>query len=253
MGDDRNVADIGSNLHAASGIREQGRYDEHFTSQVRSSMNDHSPLKMPVQYCKGVGPRRADALATVGVRTIEDLLHYVPRAYIERTAHSRLRSIALQLAMPELFSSTRETVSVLRAEVSIIVTVERIVEKQLRSRRTLLEAIVRDDAGAMGVLLFWNGHEYYRRVLSVGNRYIVTGVPELDRFRRVSFTHPHLEPVEAEDDAVLATGILPIYRLTEQMRSCGITHSMLRQIVRSSLERVKPQGKPAYFLHHGTT
>ncbi len=240
MGDDRNVADIGSNLHAANGIREQGRYDEHFTSQVRGSMNDHSPLKMPVQYCKGVGPRRADALATVGVRTIEELLHYVPRAYIERTAHSRLRSIAQQLAMPELFSSTRETVSVLRAEVSIIVTVERIVEKQLRSRRTLLEAIVRDDAGAIGVLLFWNGHEYYRRVLSVGNRYIVTGVPELDRFRRVSFTHPHLEPVEAEDDAVLATGILPIYRLTEQMRSCGITHSMLRQLVRSSLERVQP-------------
>ncbi|GBD05057.1 ATP-dependent DNA helicase RecG [bacterium HR20] len=201
-------------------------------------MKEDSPLQMPVQYLKGVGPRRAEVLAAAGVRTIEDLLYYVPRAYIERTTQRSLRSIAEPMLMPMLFARERESVSVLRREVSIIVTIERIVEKRFRSQRTLLEAIIRDDTGAYGALHFWNGHQYYRRALSVGKRYIVTGVPELDRLHRVTFTHPQVEPVEDDDDAALAQGILPLYRLSEQMRSRGITHSALRRLVRTALESV---------------
>ncbi|GIV56991.1 MAG: ATP-dependent DNA helicase RecG [Candidatus Kapaibacterium sp.] len=201
-------------------------------------MKKDSPLQTPVQYLKGVGPRRAEVLAAAGVRTIEDLLYYVPRAYIERTSQRSLRSIAEPMLMPALFARERESVSVLRREVSIIVTVERIAEKRFRSQRTLLEAIIRDETGTYGALHFWNGHQYYRRVLSIGKRYIITGVPELDRLRRVTFTHPQLEPVEEDDDATLAQGILPLYRLTEPMRSRGITQSALRQLVRTALESV---------------
>ncbi len=38
-------------------------------------------LDTPVQYVKGVGPRRAEQLATSGVRTVEDLLLYFPRRF----------------------------------------------------------------------------------------------------------------------------------------------------------------------------
>lgn len=214
------------------------RYDECFTPQVRPLKED-SPLQMPVQYLKGVGPRRSEVLATAGVRTIEDLLYYVPRAYIERRAQRSIRSIAEALLMPTLFAGERESVSVLRREVSIIVTVKRIAERRFRSQRLLLEAIIRDDTGAHGVLHFWNAHQYYRRVLSIGKRYIITGVPELDRLHRVIFTHPQLETVEDDDDAVLAHGILPLYRLTESMRSSGITHSVLRRLVRAALESLQ--------------
>ncbi|MFN0135907.1 MAG: REP-associated tyrosine transposase [Phycisphaerae bacterium] len=41
-----------------------------------------SPLAdSPLQYMKGVGPRRADALATIGLRTVDDLLSYFPFRY----------------------------------------------------------------------------------------------------------------------------------------------------------------------------
>ncbi|MFQ5791954.1 MAG: hypothetical protein ACE5JI_15885, partial [Acidobacteriota bacterium] len=37
-----------------------------------------------VQYVKGVGPRKAQALAAAGVRTVLDLLLYLPFRYEDR-------------------------------------------------------------------------------------------------------------------------------------------------------------------------
>ncbi len=37
-----------------------------------------------VQYVKGTGPVRAEALEEVGIRTVEDLLYYFPRRYLDR-------------------------------------------------------------------------------------------------------------------------------------------------------------------------
>lgn len=40
----------------------------------------HNPdLSMPVQFVKGVGPRKAKAFAKLGVETLGDLLEYFPR------------------------------------------------------------------------------------------------------------------------------------------------------------------------------
>jgi ATP-dependent DNA helicase RecG len=41
-------------------------------------------LSTPVQYVKGVGPRIADLLATKGIHTVGDLLHYLPFRYEDR-------------------------------------------------------------------------------------------------------------------------------------------------------------------------
>src|SRR5580765_9001194 len=37
-----------------------------------------------VQYVKGIGPRLADVLATKGIHTVDDLLHYLPFRYEDR-------------------------------------------------------------------------------------------------------------------------------------------------------------------------
>ncbi|MCB7129063.1 MAG: hypothetical protein J3T61_05960, partial [Candidatus Brocadiales bacterium] len=44
------------------------------------------PLRLAdsVQYVKGIGPVRAEALGEVGIKTVEDLLYYFPRRYLDR-------------------------------------------------------------------------------------------------------------------------------------------------------------------------
>src|SRR5437660_11253408 len=41
-------------------------------------------LSTPVQYIKGIGPRVAEVLAGKGIRTLQDLLHYLPFRYEDR-------------------------------------------------------------------------------------------------------------------------------------------------------------------------
>ena len=41
-------------------------------------------LTTPVQYVKGIGPRLAEILATKGIATVGDLLHYLPFRYEDR-------------------------------------------------------------------------------------------------------------------------------------------------------------------------
>ena len=41
-------------------------------------------LTTPVQYVKGIGPKLAKVLATKGIATVGDLLHYLPFRYEDR-------------------------------------------------------------------------------------------------------------------------------------------------------------------------
>jgi ATP-dependent DNA helicase RecG len=46
-----------------------------------------------VKYLKGVGPARAEILASRGIRTVEDLLYYTPFRYEDRTRVTRIRDL----------------------------------------------------------------------------------------------------------------------------------------------------------------
>lgn len=46
-----------------------------------------------VQFLKGVGPARAELLASRGIRTVEDLLYYTPFRYENRTTLTRIRDL----------------------------------------------------------------------------------------------------------------------------------------------------------------
>src|SRR5512143_119823 len=89
-------------------------------------------LATPLQYLKGVGPRRAADLARAGLHTVEDLLYRFPIRYEDR---SRLQPI----------SSLKPGVS---ASVS-----GRVLSCGLRSTRRpgfrIFEALVGDDTGAI--------------------------------------------------------------------------------------------------------
>ncbi len=81
-------------------------------------------LRSPVQYVKGVGPQRADALAKVGVRTAEDLLLHLPMRYEDRSAFARIGelrpgmrvSVAGEIVVAGLRRARRMTIYELRLE-----------------------------------------------------------------------------------------------------------------------------------------
>ena len=59
-----------------------------FLNFTQKTMSESKPL--PLQYMKGVGPKRAEALASAGLLTAADMLRYYPRSYIDRNRFDEL-------------------------------------------------------------------------------------------------------------------------------------------------------------------
>ncbi|MDW7996587.1 MAG: ATP-dependent DNA helicase RecG [Bacteroidota bacterium] len=198
-----------------------------------------------LQYLKGVGPRRAAALAESGIQTVRDLLFFFPRAYIDRTTTTTLRSLAQTLQKQErLFeehSTPLLTERLFYNEVTLIVRIEIIREHTYSGNRRMLLATITDDSRSSGNLIFWNRLDYYRRFLQPGQLYLLAGRPTLDRRGAVTFHHPELEPIEPDDEELYRIGrILPKYRLTQTMRQAGLTQSRMRALIAAALDIVLP-------------
>src|SRR5205809_6821548 len=52
-------------------------------------------LTSPVKFLKGVGPKRAEALQRLGIRTAGDLLYHVPHRYLDATTVTPLARAAV--------------------------------------------------------------------------------------------------------------------------------------------------------------
>ena len=111
-------------------------------------------LDTSLQYVKGVGPRKAEALAEKGYRTVEDLLFHLPFRYEDR---SRFASIA------SLRPGARATIhgTILSSTL-----------KRTRRRGfTIFEAVVDDGTG--GLLLVWFNQPYLRDLLKQGREVVL--------------------------------------------------------------------------------
>ncbi|MGD2135989.1 MAG: DEAD/DEAH box helicase, partial [Gemmatimonadales bacterium] len=180
-------------------------------------------LETPVQFLKGVGPRRAEAFERLGVRTIEDLLYHVPHRYLDATT----------------------VTPVAKADVGSDVTiVGRVVSKAVvptRRRLRIFRAVLQDDTGVIECA--WPGQAFLDRTIKQGQLLLVTGPVKYYHGRQVVPREQVIleeaggaEGAEGADGAEgTGTGgmVLPVYPATE-----GLPHRLVRRIVRDNLDRM---------------
>lgn len=204
---------------------------------------------LPLQYVKGIGPKRAEALAKEHLHTAEDVLNYVPRGYVQRDTVPTLYALQEQLKAPTIWSASEDvhqkTGDDADREVSIIATVIDADEKTVGRNRRMLIATIADDSGITARLVFWNALAYYKRLLAVGATYVVSGKPEFDgRYHQLTFSHPEVERIDDDEISTYRSGaILPKYSLTQGLRNAGISmrvmRSLVEQILPDALSRVE--------------
>ncbi|MDD5166814.1 MAG: ATP-dependent DNA helicase RecG [Candidatus Omnitrophica bacterium] len=170
-------------------------------------------FSIEVQYLKGVGPKRAKLLKSLGINSVEDLLYYFPRRYEERTHFSSIAELKE--------AETRN----IKAE---ILTVRE--RKFFRRRRfTITEAVVADATGK--ITCVWFNQGYLKDYLKVGTTLILYG--KIERYgTRLQMSSPEFEMVSEGGDESLNVGrIVPIYSLPE-----GITQRYFRELVKYALD-----------------
>ncbi len=172
-------------------------------------------LNSPVKFLKGVGPKRAEALQRLGIRTAGDLLYHVPHRYLDATTVTPLA----------------------RAAVGQEVTcVGRVVSTGvLPTRRGLrvFRAVLKDDSGLLECA--WPGRPFLERQIKKGQLLLVTGPV---RYYHGKQLVPREFIVLAEPDDASESNpglVLPVYPATE-----GLTHRQIRALVQQHLNELLP-------------
>ncbi len=182
-------------------------------------------LTTPLTYVKGIGPPRARILENTALRTVEDLLHYPPFRYEDRTNVKPVR----QLAPGETATVIAEVHS---ARVSAF----------QRKRLGLFEATFRDASGETLRGKWFHG-EYLAHVFEPGQRAALFGKVELDPFSgELVMVHPDFELLSADEEgeAGLHTGrIVPVYEAAGR-----ITTRVFRKLIHRLLETLEPVEDP---------
>ena len=172
-------------------------------------------LATPLQYLKGVGPRRAADFSHAGLVTVEDLLYRFPIRYEDR---SRLQPIAS-----------------IRPGAPASVT-GKILSCGLRSTRRpgfkIFEALIGDDSGALRAT--WLNQPFLRDVFARGQHVVLFGQAEMRGGGGLQLTNPQYEILDEEDTETIHTGrIVPVYEKTG-----AVTPKMQRRLVHDALERL---------------
>lgn len=163
----------------------------------------------PVQFLKGVGPRRAAHLKRAGIETVADLLSHFPKRYEDR-----------RFPIPPAQMRDGETVWA-RGRVLGGST------KRIGKGRTLTKLALEQDGD--GFYAVWFNQPYVLQRLVPGTRVAVVGRCRR-RYGVVEITVGEYE-TEAPDGPVSTGRIVPVYALTE-----GLNQNALRTMVRSALE-----------------
>ena len=165
----------------------------------------------PVQYMKGVGPKRVKVLSRLGIETIGDLIYYFPRRYEDR---SRLTPIN------QIQAGKTETIKgkVLASGV-----------EKLRPRLKLLKVAIDDGTGI--VYAVWFNQSYLQKYFPAGTTVILSG--KVDRFREIQLVNPAYEILTGDERDLIHTGrLVPIYSLTGRL-----TQRSLRSLIKEALDK----------------
>ncbi len=176
----------------------------------KSTSEKKISIDSPVQYVKGVGPKRAAVLNKSGIHTVEDLLYHFPRRYLDRSRVQRIGSLR-----------TGQDVTVI-AQIQSAQT--------LQGRRKRYSVLVGDGTGFMHCLWF-QGISYISKVFKGGETVAFSG--KVAFYKGPQLVHPEFDIIsDPEDpDTIHTGGIIPMYPSTESLSRAGLDSRGFRRIL----------------------
>ena len=166
-----------------------------------------------VERLKGVGDKKREALHSVGVDDVLDLLTTYPRRWVDRTDEARVTDL----------QPGRESL--------VLVAVRSVTKRMTRNRKTMVEAVVGDGSGRMHVVFF--NQPWRERQLREGLQIALFGKPEMYR-GGLQMTNPIVDLIGDR------TGrIVPIYPQSEK---AGLSTWEIAGWVEDALARCAPRG-----------
>jgi ATP-dependent DNA helicase RecG len=182
-------------------------------------------LSQPIQYLKGVGPKRGELFSKLGIATVKDALYYFPYRYEDRGNIKKIARVSY---------GSYETVT------GTVVSAENVTTP--RRRMKIFELTVKDETGY--VTGIWFNQPYLSRVFQAGARVILYGLVKPDQYKhyRPVMENPEYELIDEAgeggggDDTVHTGRVVPIYKAT-----AGLSVRQIRTVIKNVVDEYAPR------------
>jgi ATP-dependent DNA helicase RecG len=173
-----------------------------------------NPLHTPAEFLKGVGPVRAEALRTVGIETLEDVLELMPRRYLDRSDVRKIKEI-----------DEGETVTVIGT----------VLTKQLieRGKKRLIVRIT-DETGLLDAVWF-NQARLFSKMFSEGQTIAFSG--KVTRYKTWQMIHPDFDVISEGKEPLNTGQLIPLYPSTSELKKAWISNYVFRKILFLALKK----------------
>ena len=173
-----------------------------------------------IEYCKGVGAKRADILRKeLGVKSALDILYQFPYKYIDRSRFYYIHEIEDDDTYVQIIGHITEWHTI------GIGNTQRLSATFTDGRHTI-------------ELVWFKGVKYVKLERNV--QYLLFGKPS--RFNhQYNFVHPELTPM-SKVQPEMTQGLEPHYNTTEGMKRAGINSKAIRTIIAQLIPELQQQG-----------
>ena len=168
-------------------------------------------LKNDIQYLPGVGPKRALLLKNeLEIFTLEDLIHFYPFRYLDRSSVTPIAEVAPDVAYVQVQGTvvTRNLINIKH-----------------------LSVIVEDATGRME-MVFFKGVKWTYDKLEPGRTFLFFGKPQSFN-GKLNIVHPEIDaPVQDTSARGVLTGVYPS---TEKLKNGGVTGKVMCKLEQAAL------------------
>jgi len=178
-------------------------------------------LNNPTYYLKGISNVRASNLsAELGLARLNDLLHFFPYRYIDRTKFYKVN---------ELINND--------ADIQVVGKIIELTTVQ-QKRGTRLIGKFQDETGVLE-LVWFKGHKWLKDSIKINTPCVIYG--KLNHFKgNFSIVHPEIDLVE-DYKKKLQTKLQPVYSSTDKLVNSGLSNKVFRGYIQDLLQQVFEQ------------
>lgn len=180
---------------------------------------DRSDLETPIQYIKGVGPRRRELFGRIGINNAEDALYYLAWRYEDRSIIKKIS---------QLIPEKEETIIGIIKASGVVVT--------RRRGLKIFEMAVEDETGI--IYAKWFNQPYLNKLFKNGQKVMLSGKVRLNSYHGygLEIENPGFEIVEEDKDmqtpkeSLHMGRIVPVYHETY-----GLNSRRIRDVIKEIL------------------
>ena len=174
-----------------------------------STTTTFKSLDTEIQFLKGVGPKNAKSLEKVGIKTVRDVLFYLPRRYDDRTKLPRMMDVRPG------------------QQVTVRGRLLGIEGRPIRGGKVVIKAAISD--GTSTITLTWFNQPWIRRKLEEYEGEVVAYGTIKEAGYAYQISNPEYELLGEEEDTDFAR-IAPVYSLSD-----GVPQWVVRKAAASAL------------------